>query len=238
MNLSRKVAIITGASSGIGAAVARELANAGMNLVVTARRKGRLDKLAKEFPGTIAVAGDITATGQPKRLLDAALNTFGRCDVVFNNAGTLEVAPLDTLDIERVSDMVRANVEAAYRMAYVAVKHFRSVNRGQLINTSSVLGSKVRATAGWYAGTKFAIEALSESLRMELAGTGVKVSCIEPGLVATELHDRWNVPPTKALKIKNPLQPDDVARCVRFLLEQPNHVLIAKLMVLPAEHQI
>ena len=73
---------------------------------------------------------------------------------------------------------------------------------------------------------------------MELAGTGVKVSCIEPGLVATELHDRWDVPPSKALNIKRPLQPEDVARCVRFILEQPDHVLIPRLMVLPAEHQI
>src|SRR5437867_280934 len=172
MSLSRHVAIITGASSGIGAAVARELANAGMNLVITARRKDRLNKLAKELPGTIAVGGDITASGLPQRLLNAALNTFGRCDVDFNNAGTLEVTALDKLDIERVTDMVRANVEAAYRVAFVAVKHFRSVKRGHLINTSSVLGTKVRPTAGWYAGTKYAIEALSESLRMEFAGTG------------------------------------------------------------------
>ncbi|MDQ3812870.1 MAG: SDR family oxidoreductase [Armatimonadota bacterium] len=238
MQLQDQVAIITGASSGIGAAVARDLHAAGMKLVITARREERLLRLAGEHDDILCVAGDIADPELPANLVATAVDAFGRCDVVFNNAGILEVASLDKIDIERVCAMVRINVEAAFRMAYVAVQHFRSAGRGHLINTSSVLGTKVRPTAGWYAGTKFAIEALSEALRMELVGTNIKISCIEPGLVLTELHDNWEVHPTQQLNVSQPLQPEEIARCIRFLLEQPEHVRIPRLMILPGEQQI
>ena len=93
-------------------------------------------------------------------------------------------------------------------------------------------------TAGWYAGTKYPIEAVHEALRMELAGSGIRVSCVEPGLVITELHRDWETPPAEVLGIEQPLRPADIARAVRFMLEQPEHVLIPRLMVLPSEHEI
>ena len=123
-------------------------------------------------------------------------------------------------------------------MVYVALKHFRSVGSGHLVNVSSVLGTKVRPTTGAYAGTKCAIEALSESLRMELAQTGVKVSCIEPGIVDTNLCAHFEVHPKEVFNVKNELQPQDIARAVRFVLEQPDHVLIPRIMVLPAEQAL
>ena len=100
------------------------------------------------------------------------------------------------------------------------------------------MGTKVRSTAGAYAGTKYAIEALSEALRMEVAGSDVKVTCIEPGLVVTDLHRDWPVHPTKGMGIEHPLQPEDVARCVAFVLTQPAHVLIPRIMMLPSDHVI
>jgi NADP-dependent 3-hydroxy acid dehydrogenase YdfG len=120
-------------------------------------------------------------------------------------------------------------------MAYTALKYFLPRGTGDLITTSSILGTKVRPTAGVYAASKYGVEALTEALRMEVAGSGVRIACIEPGLVATELQDHFDVHPRDALGIEQPLQPADIARCVRFMLEQPRHVTIPRLLVLPSE---
>jgi NADP-dependent 3-hydroxy acid dehydrogenase YdfG len=106
------------------------------------------------------------------------------------------------------------------------------------VNISSVLGTKVRPTAGVYAATKYAMEALSEALRMELTGTPIKVTCIEPGLVMTELHDRWDVHPREIMNIKEPLQVGDIVETVKFIMRQPAHVRIPKLLILPNDHNI
>ena len=238
MNATKSVAIVTGASSGIGVAVGEELSAMGMAVVLTARREDRLRELAGRCQNATVLAGDIADPHLPQRLIDHAVDSFGRCDVVVNNAGLIEVGPVESVDIERICYMARLNVEAAFRMAYVALRHFKRAGGGYLINTSSVLGSKVRPTAGAYAGTKYAIEALSEALRLELAGSGVRVCCIEPGLVMTELHARWEVHPSKSMNIPHPLQPADIARCVRFVLEQPDHVVIPRLMALPSEQAL
>jgi NADP-dependent 3-hydroxy acid dehydrogenase YdfG len=238
MSLSEQVAIITGASSGIGQAVARDLATAGVKLVLTGRRGQRLSDLAAELRGSALLEADLTDPHVPQRLLELALEKFGRCDILFNNAGVMEAGTVEEIDIDRICRMVRINVEATYRMAYVALKHFRTQNRGHLLNVSSILGTKVRPTTGAYAGTKYAIEALSEALRMELAGSNVKVSCIEPGLVMTELHNHWPQHPTKILNVTDPLVPQDIARAVRFILEQPAHVRIPRMMVIPGQQQL
>jgi NADP-dependent 3-hydroxy acid dehydrogenase YdfG len=236
---SHRVAVITGATGGIGSAVARALVNARWKVVLTARSKEKLNRLAHDLGGhALAVPGDVTEASFSGKLLSAALAEFGRCDLCFNNAGSLEVGPVDAIDIDRVCAMVRVNVEATYRVAYVFAKHFVSRGSGHLINVSSVLGKKVRATAGAYAGTKHAIEALSEALRIELSKTNVQVSCIQPGLVTTGLHDRWEVHPAELMGVSHPLSPDDVARMVLFILDQPPHVRIPQLMILPKDHEI
>jgi NADP-dependent 3-hydroxy acid dehydrogenase YdfG len=234
-----RVALITGATSGIGAAIAAELSGAGYALVLTGRSEIELDKLAHSLPGPSAtVAGDLRDESLPGRLVAAAVEQFGGCDVCVNNGGILETGTIESIDVERVCEMVRVNVEAAFRIAYVFLKHCVKQGRGHLINTSSVLGRKVRPTAGGYAGTKWAIEALSEALRMELSKTEIQVSAIEPGLVKTHLHDRWEKPPGELLGIAEPLQPADVARVVRFILEQPPHVRIPQMMILPRGQEI
>ena len=235
MSLAGKVAIITGASSGIGRGVALELNRAGMKLVLNARRADRLEELAEKLSEAEPVSGDVTDESTPHRLVDAAINRFGRLDVVFNNAGIMETAPIDAADIEKLCANARINFEAAVRMAYTALRHFKNQGSGHLITTSSILGTKVRPTAGVYAGSKYGVEALTEALRMEVAGSGVRVGCIEPGLVNTELQDHFEVHPRDMLDMKQPLEPEDIARCVRFMLEQPPHVSIPRMMVLPSE---
>ena len=236
-SLAGQVAVVTGASSGIGLAVAKELRALGLQLVLTARAEERLRAICSDL-GAQGLVADITDATVPQRLLATALERFGRCDVVINNAGSIEVGPIESIDIDKVCSMVRVNVEAAFRVAYTFIRHFAKQGRGHVINVSSVMGTKVRPTAGAYSGTKYAIEALSEGLRMEVAGTGVSVTCIEPGIVLTELHRDWPVHPTVGMNVPHPLMPEDVARCVGFILAQPAHVRIPRLMVLPGEHQI
>ncbi len=238
MELKDKVAIITGASSGIGRAVAHNLNETGVKLILAGRRAARLAELKGELAQAAILPGELTEDEMPQSLLKMALDTFGRCDIVFNNAGVITVGSIDEIDIEDICYMVRVNVEAAFRMAYVAVKHFQSTGSGFLLNTSSILGTKVRPTAGAYAGTKFAIEALTDALRIELARTRIGVARIEPGLVQTELHRQWPVPPAQSLNIPKPLQPEDIARVVRFILEQPDHVRLPRILAVPADQDI
>lgn len=235
--IEAKVAVITGASSGIGLAAARELHNMGTKLVLTARNEQKLAQLQNEL-GAAILPADITDESTAEKLLDHAVSSYGRCDVLVNNAGIMVTGEIDEINLDDISRMVRVNVEAPYRLAYVFARHFLSQKSGHLLNISSVLGTKTRPKAGVYAGTKHAIEALSESMRMELAGKGVQVSCIQPGLVMTGLHNHWEIHPKESLDIKDPLQPEDIARCIRFVLSQPEHVRIPKMLVLPGESSI
>lgn len=236
MELKDKVAVITGASSGIGEGTARELANAGMKLVLTSRRQELLDKLTEQLDtDVIVVAGDITDESLPQKLIDTAVEKFGSCDVVFNNAGIMIVGKAEEIDLEAMCRMVRINVEAVYRLAILAMREMVKQGRGYIINTSSILGLKVRQTTGAYAGTKYAVEALTEDLRMQAAGTGVRVCSLEPGLVETHLQDHFSVHPRDMLNIQAPVVPADVARVIRFVIEQPDHVMIPRILVMPSE---
>lgn len=236
-SLEGKVAVITGASSGIGRAVAVKLTDLGVKCLLTARRGQRLREIA-EHTGALPIPGDLLDPKLPGLLLEEAKKHFGDCHILVNNAGVMEVGSVEEADIEKLCRMARINVEGAYRMAYTFAKHFLAHKQGHLVNVSSILGTKVRPTAGAYAGTKFAIEALTEALRMELAGTGVGVYAVEPGLVMTELHDHWDTHPKDNLGMKHPLQPEDIANAIAFVLQQPAHVRIPKIMVLPGEHAI
>jgi NADP-dependent 3-hydroxy acid dehydrogenase YdfG len=233
--LKGKVAIVTGASSGIGRAVALDLASAGASVVAVARRKAVLVELASEAQGIFPVAGDIADPAFPAELLATTLRQFQRCDVLFHGAEIMHAGTVENADIDKMCEMVRVNLEAAVRITYVIARHFRQQGEGDLIHVSSILGTKVRPGAGVYAATKYGIEALAEALRMELAGTRIRVSVVEPGITDTELHAHFAVRPKVSQNITAPLQPEDIARCVRFVLEQPEHVRIPVIMALPGE---
>lgn len=238
MELQNKVAIITGATGGIGEAVARDLDAAGMKLVLTARSQDKLESLASSFKDAKIVPSEITVPELPKKLIDTAIQAFGQLDVVFSNAGVMTVGSIDEVDIEKICDMVRINVESVYRMAYTALRHFKQTGSGFLIHTSSIAGLKTAPNLGAYAGTKFAIEAFTDSLRMELAGTGIGVACIEPGTVDTGLYSHWDDHNKDFIFSGGALQPEDIARCVRFILEQPTHVLIPRMLAVPVNQPV
>lgn len=223
-----RVAVITGATGRVGAAVTRTLSRAGYSLVLTAPSMEKLSGLASQLTGPCTVIeGNLSDESLPETLLYAALDRFGRCDVCFNNGALFEAGIIETVDVERLSCMVRVNVEGTFRVAYVFLKHFISEGTGHLVNVSSALGSSSRPTA--YAATQQAIEVLSDALAAELGDSEVLVSCIRPGLVKTGLRHRWEI--EGSLGSGYALEPDEFARMVLFLLEQPEAAQRAETIV-------
>jgi len=208
-----------------------------MKLVISARRAAALQELVDQLDGrAVAVPGDIDDEHMPQKLIDTAVERFGRLDVVFNNAGIMNIGGIDKIAVDDMVKMIHVNVEAMTRLAYLALRHLKAQGSGYLINTSSILGTKVRPGVGAYAGTKYYVEALTEALRMELAGTGVCVTAVQPGYVRTELQQHWTDEQKEPLKnIDRPLAPEDIARAVKFMLEQPEHVAVPAILVTPAD---
>jgi NADP-dependent 3-hydroxy acid dehydrogenase YdfG len=204
-----------------------------MKCLLTARDEKKLSRVAGRLARTAILAGDMTDPLMPGRLIDAALGHFGRLDCVFNNAGVMHIGTVEDADLEALCAMIRLNFEAVVRMSYTALRHFKKQGGGFLINTSSLAGIKTFPQLGAYNGTKFAVEALTDALRMELAGSGVKVAAIAPGRTATHLFDHWR-PDQKFDPSQGMISPLAVAHAVRFILEQPDDVLIPHLLVMPA----
>jgi len=238
MELKGSTAVITGASAGIGAAVAEALHAKGANLVLCGQREDVLAERAAKLGNAHFVAGDLVDPGVAQRLIDTALQAYGGCDIVINNAGIMTAGAIDDIDLDLTCRMMRVNIEAGVRVMYTALRHFRKAGRGHLITTGSVLGTKVRPFSGAYSATKYALEALTESFRLELAGTGIRVGIVEPGLTITELHRDWEKTPAQMRGLKEAILPEDVARCVMFMLETPGHVYVPRLMLLPGDDEI
>ena len=219
------VFLITGASSGIGAATARAAAREGYRLVLAARTQERIEALAQELGGSdraLAVPCDVTEWDQQEAMVAAALERFGRLDVAFANAGFGAARGFLAESPEHWRAMVLTNVYGAaltIRATLPALKE----SRGHLLLTSSVAGR--RALPGsLYSATKWAVTGMGESARQELNGTGVRVTLIEPGMVDTPFFDNPG---------KGRLEPDDVARAVMFAVSQPPHVDVNEILIRP-----
>jgi NADP-dependent 3-hydroxy acid dehydrogenase YdfG len=219
------VFLITGASSGIGAATARHAADAGYRLVLAARSTDKLEQLAQALGGpdrAIAVTCDVTDFGQQEAMVRAALDAFGRVDIAFANAGFGASRGFLNESPEHWRDMVLTNVlGCAYTIRATIPPLKDSV--GHLLLTSSVAGR--RALPGsLYSATKHAVTAMAESVRQDLNDTGVRVTSIEPGMVDTPFFDN---PVTGAL------EPDDIARAIMFAVQQPPHVDVNEILIRP-----
>jgi NADP-dependent 3-hydroxy acid dehydrogenase YdfG len=233
---TEKICLVTGASSGIGFAIAKALHADHYKVIATARRKERLSQLNLDTNDILV--GDLNLPDFQDSIEEYIFKKYKKCDFLFNCAGIIEAGAIEDININKMTSMIRLNIESTFRLTYKFLKRFKKQRYGHIINISSVLGTKVRPEAGAYAATKFAIEALSEALRMELTGTNIKISCIEPGLVMTELHKDWKVHPKEGMNIQEPLNVDNIVDTVRFIMTQPDHVRIPKLMILPKDHNI
>ena len=190
-NILGKVVVITGASSGLGEATARLLSKQGAIVVLGARRADRIDALASELSSAggkaISVATDVRDREQVQRLVDTAVKSFGRIDVMLNNAGVMPLAPLERLKTDEWDQMIDVNLKGVLNGIAAALPYMKEQKSGHFINVSSVYGHKVGPDATVYCATKFAVRALSEGLRQEVKPYNIRTTIISPGAVATEL---------------------------------------------------
>jgi NADP-dependent 3-hydroxy acid dehydrogenase YdfG len=238
-----KVVVITGASSGNGAASARLLARHGAKVVLGARRLDRLQSLAKELSlgDDAAVQTDVTQYEQVKHLVDRAVQTHGRIDVLLNNAGLMPHSPLERLKVEDWERMIDVNLKGTLYGIAAALPHMIAQKSGHIINVSSVAGHKVRPGSAVYAATKTAVRVISEGLRMEVTPYNIRTTVISPGALATELADSVTEPDIaanvrQAMAIALPA--DAFANMVIFAMSQPEDVDINEILFRPTRQEL
>jgi NADP-dependent 3-hydroxy acid dehydrogenase YdfG len=220
------VLVITGASTGIGAATARRAAEFGYRVTIAARSEDRLEALRDELGGdekALALRCDVRSWEDQQALVRETLDRFGRLDAFFANAGFGAKRGFLEESVEFWKSMIDTNVLGAALSIRASLAHFRGEGRGHLLLTSSIAGRRV-LPGSLYSATKFAVTAMGEALRQEVADTDIKVTLIEPGMVDTPFFDD---------RPSGALDPDDVARAVMFALTQPPHVDVNELLVRP-----
>lgn len=245
-NIAGKVVVITGASSGLGEATARHLSERGAVVVLGARRSERIDALATEIAAkggkALAVVTDVTDAAQVQRLVDAAVESFGRVDVMLNNAGLMPHSPLERRKIEDWDRMIDVNLKGVLYGIAAALPVMQRQKSGHFINVSSVAGHKVRPGGAVYSATKTAVRVLTEGLRMEVKPWNIRTTIISPGAVATELAQSITEP-----DIAKGMQQfyDDVAipadafaRTVAFVISQPDDVDINEILFRPTRQEL
>ena len=241
--LDGKVAVITGASSGIGEATAEALATEGASVVVAARREDRLSELVERINGNggkaLSVAADVTDEGQAHELIQRAKSEFGRVDILVNNAGVMQLSKVDKGLSDEWRRMFDVNVLGLLYATDAAVGVMKEQGSGHLVNVSSVAGRRSRATTGVYSGTKFAVNAISEALRQELLEDNIRVTIVEPGAVATELATHITDEDAKeglsGLLSLDILQAEDIASAIAYCVTQPERVSVNEILIRPTQ---
>lgn len=234
-----RVTVITGASSGIGAATARALAADGYRVALLARRADRIDALAAELGnGSIAIPADVTDRDQLVAAAQRVQDELGGADVLVNNAGVMLLGPFSSARRDDYRTMIEANLLGAITATEVFLDQLKAGNGGDLINISSVAGRTARATNGVYAATKWGINGWSESMRQELL-PHIRVTLIEPGVVDTELPTHITHDATREAALKGyaaaTVKPEEVAEVIAFVLSRPRHLAINEVLLRPAD---
>jgi NADP-dependent 3-hydroxy acid dehydrogenase YdfG len=247
--LQGTVALVTGASSGIGEATARALADHGAAVAVAARRKDRLEELAREIEQAggraLAIEADVTDQAQARGIVQRTVDELGRLDAVVNNAGVMLLGPILDAPTEEWDRMIALNLQGLLYVAHAALPHLLDAAQqdprrvADLVNISSVAGRVARSGSGVYNLTKHGVGAFSESLRQELAERHVRVSIVEPGAVETELSDHLR-PEVREQMMKrfgdiDRLQASDIADAIAYILTRPRHVAVNELLIRPTQ---
>ncbi len=241
-----KVVVITGASSGLGEATARMLSAQGATVVLGARRIERIQALAAELTGTggtaRAVATDVTDAVQVKALIDAAVQGYGRIDVLLNNAGLMPHSPLTRRKVDDWDQMIDVNIKGVLYGIAAVLPYMQAQKAGHIISVSSVAGHKVRAGGVVYAATKHAVRVISEGLRMEVKPYNIRTTVISPGAVATELPNSITEPDIatnmQQFYEKYALPADSFARMVAFVISQPEDVDVNEILFRPTRQEL
>jgi NADP-dependent 3-hydroxy acid dehydrogenase YdfG len=241
-----KIVVVTGASSGLGEATARLLSAQGATVLLGARRADRLQLLAKDLESrggkALALTTDVTRREQVKALVDSAVQTYGRIDVMINNAGLMPQAPLERLKIDEWEQMIDVNIKGVLYGIAAALPHMQRQKAGHFINVSSVAGHRVGPGFAVYAATKYAVRALSEGLRQEVKPYNIRTTVISPGAVATELPDSVTDPDvSKRIRTfyeQVAVPADSFARAVAFAMSQPEDVDINEILYRPTRQEL
>ncbi len=246
MDIKDKVAIVTGASSGIGEATALMLAKAGAKVTVAARREEKLnalkDKIERDGGSVLVVPTDVTDKKAVESMIRKTKDKFGSVDILINNAGIMPLSFMKNLKIDEWEKMVDVNIKGVLNTIGFTLPIMREQKCGHIINISSVAGRKVMPGSAVYSATKFAVRALSEGMRMELSpNDNIKVTSIEPGAVETELantitDDEVMKGFEKMLEM-NMLKSEDIAKSIMYAIEQADRVNVNEIMVMPTEQQ-
>ncbi|MEQ9923570.1 SDR family oxidoreductase [Pectobacterium brasiliense] len=244
MLLNGKIALVTGASSGIGAATAKKLAKAGAKVAIAARRADRLKALKSEIEqagGTALVLDmDVTSKTSVESCVKQLLDTFGRIDIVFNNAGVMPLSSIDEFKTDEWENMVDVNLKGVLHVTAAVLPSMIAQHSGHIVNTSSIAGRKVFGQGfSVYSATKFAVSAFTEGLRMEVGQAhNIRVTSIQPGATQSELQNSTTSESYKEMMASfagkmRTLAAEDIADSVVFAVSSPEHVNVAELYVLP-----
>jgi NADP-dependent 3-hydroxy acid dehydrogenase YdfG len=239
-SLEGKVAAITGASSGIGEATALALANAGAKVSLGARRKDRLDALVEKIgDGALAIETDVADEEQARAFIQQTKDELGGLDILVNNAGVMLLGPLLAQQGDEWRTMVNVNILGLVYCSHAALAHMAEQQSGHIVNISSVAGRTTAAGAAVYNFTKWGVTGFSDALRQEASHVNVRVTCVEPGFVDTELQGHNKNPVVvqameKAREsLKKVLEADDIAQAILYAVSLPEHVAVNELMVRP-----